>query len=256
MNERMDPRIDKLMAYLYGELPESERRAFERLLGEDAELRQEYEELAGTRAMLPAWRIEERVPSFVLVEDRPEPKRASFWERFVASWKVPSPAWGLAFATIALVVAAAAGLRVQKIDGGLAFRFGEEAAAPVRSTVPELGPGQELALRENPDRSVLVPATADWVTREEMDNQNAELVMALTKALNDYGQRRDAETYGLVQSMAQQLRDEQNRDYRQITGRLDTMGLEVRAARNGISLEDLLHNGAELNPERPLEGKE
>ena len=56
--------------------------------------------------------------------------------------------------------------------------------------------------------------------------------------------------------MAQQLRDEQNRDYRQITGRLDTMGLEVLAARNGISLEDLLHNGAELNPERPLEGKE
>ena len=56
--------------------------------------------------------------------------------------------------------------------------------------------------------------------------------------------------------LAQQLRDEQNRDYRQITGRLDTMGLEVLAARNGISLEDLLHNGAELNPERPLEGKE
>ncbi|MBZ0267083.1 hypothetical protein K8I85_02920, partial [bacterium] len=67
MNERMDPRIDKMIAYLYGELPEAEERAFRRLLEKDDALRAEYEELAGTRETLRGWEVEETVPSFVLV---------------------------------------------------------------------------------------------------------------------------------------------------------------------------------------------
>jgi len=251
MNEHTDPRIDKMVAFLYGELPEGERRAFERMLERDDALRAEFDELKSVRGVLAGWEVEERAPSFVLVEGREKKRdaapglleRFSEWARGLAG----SPAWALAATAVVLLVLAVGGFRIERVDGGVAFRFGGDRPAPVRTEpLPGLGPGQELALREGPATSdgVLTPASS-WVTQDDLDTHNDELLTGLMNALNDYGQRRDQETYALVQTMYQQMRDEQNRDYRQLNGRLDTMGLEVLAARNGVSLEDLLRNGAD-----------
>jgi hypothetical protein len=261
MNEQADPRIDKMVAFLYGELPEGERRAFERMLERDDVLRAEYDELRSVRGVLAGWELEERVPSFVLVEGRPEKPAAApgLLERFTewARGLAGSPAWALAATAVVLLVLAIGGFRIERVDGGVAFRFGGDRPAPARTDpVPGLGPGQELALREGPVTSdgVLTPASS-WVTQGDLDARNEELLMGLMNALNDYGQRRDQETYAMVQSMYQQLRDEQNRDYRQLNGRLDTMGLEVLAARNGVSLEDLLKNGSDTGS-GPTRGEE
>jgi len=251
MNEQTDPRIDKMVAFLYGELPEGERRAFERMLEKDDALRTEFEELKSVRGVLAGWEVEERAPSFVLVEGReakeaPAPgllDRFTEWARGLAG----SPAWALAATAVVLLVLAIGGFRVERVDGGVAFRFGGDrpASERVADPVSGLGPGQELALRDGPAPSdgVLRPASS-WVTQDDLDAQNDELLMGLMNALNDYGQKRDQDTYTLVQTMIQQLRDEQNRDYRQLNNRLDTVSLEVLAARNGVDLEDLLRDGA------------
>jgi hypothetical protein len=255
MKEQLDPRIDKMVAFLYGELPEGERRAFERMLERDDALRAEFEELSSVRGALSGWEVEEHAPSFVLVEDRKDRKAAEprfgLLERFTewAQGLAGSPAWALAATAVLLIVLAVGGVRVERVDGGIAFRFGGDRPAPlVSDPMPGLGQGQELALGEGPVNAdgVMTTVSSDLVTQSDLDTHNEELLMGLMKALNDYGQRRDQETYAMVQSMYQQLRDEQNRDYRQLHGRLDTMGLEVLAARSGVSFEDLLKNGADL----------
>jgi anti-sigma factor RsiW len=48
----LDPRIDKLVALLYGELPETEAREVRAMIEADPGLRHEWEELQGTREML------------------------------------------------------------------------------------------------------------------------------------------------------------------------------------------------------------
>jgi hypothetical protein len=250
MNGNTDPRIDKMMASLYGELPEAEERAFRRLLEKDDALRMEYEELAGTRDMLAGWEVEELVPSFVLVEGTAARRAPSapagdgLWDRLVAAVRsfAVTPAWGLAAAAGVVLVLAMADFRVQRVDGGIAFRFGE-ASTPqqVASTpTPEQGASfpdaRDLAIDGLPTTrpstadspgNVVTPVSTGFVTQEELDHNNAQFMLSLTELLNAYGRQRDQRVSEGFQTLYQQVVSQQNYDYQELAGRIDVLGREL-----------------------------
>ena len=67
-HETVDPNIDKLVAALYGEMTDAERRDFDAQLLVDPALRAEWEELEGTRSFLKGHEVDDHVPSFLMVE--------------------------------------------------------------------------------------------------------------------------------------------------------------------------------------------
>jgi hypothetical protein len=257
-DEPLDPRIDRMMAALYGELSESEERAFERLLEKDDALRAEFEELRETRAILGGWEIEERVPSFVLVDEPAAAERserrspASGWRERVAGFFRPlfaRPAWGLATAAVALLVLAVGGFRVERVDGGVAFRFGEPTAPPTTALddLP-LGPGRSL---DGPSGSgaakggdgAVVPV-AGYVTKRELDDRDAEMMVSLASLLNDYGERRDEEMADLLLNYYRDTRDRQDSDYRDLQRRIDALGYQfLRSTGNAPPLDESLGGG-------------
>ncbi len=243
MDGNVDPRIDKMTAYLYGELPEAEERAFRRLLEKDDALRAEFEELSATRDMLAGWEVEERVPSFVLVEGAQERRettvtREGWWARLRESMGrvAVTPAWGLAAAAVVLLVLAVSDFRVQRVDGGIAFRFGEPApeSAPTQVAgtpprdltldgLPTARPAGNLG---NPN-SAVTPVAAEYVTQTELDQYNAQLMLSLAELLNTYGRQRDERVSDGMQTLYQQVVSQQNYDYQELAGRIDVLGREL-----------------------------
>lgn len=254
MNENLDPRIDKMMAFLYGELPPAEDKAFRRMLESDAALRAEMEELTEVRGALAAWNVEEHVPSFVLVDQGAarKTKRAStgesVWSRLLDSLRSlgAAPAWGLAAAALLLFALAGTGFRVERVPGGIAFRLGSEGTAPETQQAPSpsaedplrnLGPGQPLELA-SPQREGggPVPVSASYMTREEFDSYNGQLLSTLAALLNDYDVRRDQETADLMQGLYRRVNEQQVFDYERVNRRLDALGMQVAVDR-GRSLD-------------------
>jgi hypothetical protein len=271
--EGLDPRIDRMMAALYGELPEAEERAFRRLLEKDDRLRAEFEELKGTREMLAGWEVEERVPSFVLVDGPAEaparptvPEGAGWLDRVraaIASFGA-RPAWGLATAAAALLVLAIAGFRVERLDGGIAFRFGDRPAAPA-PTFDGLGAGQSLddlaaggrsSFAEVGDGSIVPVSDGEYLTAREFDARSTELMVSLASILNDYGAKRDEEVANLLRDFYLETRARQNDDYRELNRRIDTLGYQLlRDQSTGFDperLEELLDDGGS-DRSQPLE---
>jgi hypothetical protein len=271
MREDVDPRIDKMIAFLYGELPPAEEKAFRRLLEKDDALRAEWEELASTRGRLAAWKVEEHVPSFVLVDAAPKSKPvaaggSSAWRRFLDSLRpvAMSPAWGLAAAAMALVVLAAAGFRVERVPNGVAFRFGgSHAPAPAGEVLPGVGSGQplELAARPSappPGKSGLVPVSGSYLTQEEFNAYNSDLMNTLVSLLNRYDEQRDKETTELLQGLYAKINERQMYDYERTNRRIDALGAGLLLESNrSKSIDDVLQ-GAD-RPARdlaPAAGKE
>jgi len=255
MREDVDPRIDKMIAFLYGELPASEERAFRRLLETDVALRSELEELSRTRESLAAWRLEEHVPTFVLVDEgtsRPAPAPVaapSLLARLRESLRAlgAGPAWGLATAAAALVVLAAAGFRAERVPGGVAFRFGgaRPAVSPA-DDLPGLGPGQPIEMARRPEASgpaggAVVPVGAEYLTQDEFESYNTELMTTLAGLLNRYDERRDRETAELLQALYQRINERQGFDYERVNRRIDALGesLVLETSRNR-TIEELL----------------
>jgi hypothetical protein len=241
MREDVDPRIDKMIAFLYGELPPVEEAAFRRLLDADATLRSELEELSSARGLLAAWKVEEAVPSFVLVEGaagRKAVARAPAGDgpvrRFFASLRgfATSPAWAFATAALALVVLAFAGFRVERVPGGVAFRVGgaPPPATPQRE-LPGVGTGQPLELGSRagapPGGSQVVPVSGSYLTHDEFNAYNSQLMTTLASLLNQYDERRDRETTELMQSLYRRINDQQLFDYERTNRRIDALGEQL-----------------------------
>lgn len=271
MREDVDPRIDKMIAFLYGELPPAEEKAFRRLLEKDDALRAEWEELAGVREALGGWRVEEHVPAFVLVDpaSRPKAARASgaagMWQRFVDALRpaAMSPAWGLAAAAMALVVLAAAGFRVERVPQGFAFRFGGDRAAVPSDALPGVGAGQplELAARPSPGSTAgspgIVPASGTYLTQDEFNSYNSELMNTLVGLLNRYDEQRDAETAELLRGLYAKMSERQLYDYERTNRRIDALGagLLVEQSRTQ-SIDDILSGSKSLDGGNPARNTE
>jgi len=259
-DESLDPRIDRMMAALYGELSESEERAFHRLLERDEALRAEWEELRGTRTAIARWEVEDRVPRFVLLEDAGL-RRAQTGPRAgaVGRWLEPFRALRMNWASW-LVTAAVAGVAFlaaearfeQQLEARLAPARGEMAQRPPTEigTRPEV-PIEDLLARPGAgsEASPVVPVTGSWVTRDELDANRDDMLQSLAVLLNQYDQQEDQETLDLLQAMYERLNRQQLYDFRQLAGRVDDLGRELIVNRSVAEqkIEEL------LGPEPPRE---
>jgi hypothetical protein len=242
--EPLDPRIDRMIASLYGELSGAEEIEFQRLLTEDPELRSEYEELRGTRAHMKGWKIERTAPSFVMLEKERSAFSGGLRARFARGFRALSgpSGWALAGAAAALFGLFLAGARVERFDGGVALRFGAPER-PVELAQP-LGPPEGLETKR-PSEPGLVPASvAPYVTREELQTYNDQLMRSLVILLNEYSDRHEGDVAGLVRAVYDQMSIQQSYDYQELAHRLEALGTEMllEKSRRAVSptLEELL----------------
>jgi anti-sigma factor RsiW len=262
--ESLDPRIDRMMAALYGELSDSEARAFHRLLETDEALRAEWEELRGARRAIAGWEVKERVPRFVLLEDAvPRRTRAAKpggggLARWLEPFRALRGSWGFA-----LVAAAAAGVAFlaaeARFERRLEARLGTESrdlvqSAPSGSVLDQRQdvPIEDLLARPGggTDASPVLPATGTYVTRAELEASRDEMLQSLAVLLNQYDQREDQETLDLLQAMYERVNRQQLYDFRQLAGRVDNLGRELIVNRSVAEqkIEEL------LGPEQSREG--
>lgn len=120
-----------LLAYLYDELPPSDRQAFDRHLGSCVDCREEVDGLRGTRTHLMSWAPPEPDLGFQIV-------RSASVAAPPARWWRASPAWGLAAAAM-LTLAASAGLanvEIRNGSDGLVVRTGWNRGATAAATAP------------------------------------------------------------------------------------------------------------------------
>jgi len=249
--EPVDPRMEKLVASLYNELSPEEEREFQELLMKDPGLRAEWDDLVSTRSMLGAWEVEEKVPSFVMVD--PEPARvrpaAGFLtgvrERFGSFFAVSG--WAVAAAALLLMVFTLKGYRFERIDGGWAFRApGKNTTAPVLNQdqlatsnptpapveapkTPEGGPVRETVTPQSQQSPVQLVSGGDYMTRQEFDRKSNEMVRVFAELMNDYRSRQDTEVANMVRTVYGQLNERQFADYRELRGRIEAVGLGLMA---------------------------
>jgi len=168
MKDPLDPRIDMMMASLYGELSDEDEARFREMLENDSALRAEWEDLRATRRLLSSWDLEDRTPSFVLLpaeaaarqqqDENPVPR--SFWAALREGWRrhTAMAGWAVATAAVLLAILALAEFRVQLLDGGIAFRFGPPSAERIEPSREQMIPnGQPPSNRQLAD----APAPSD-----------------------------------------------------------------------------------------------
>jgi hypothetical protein len=252
-----------MMAALYGELSESEERAFHRLLEADDVLRAEWNELQESRNVLAAWQVEERVPSFVLLEGAAERNAASgappagggWFRRLIEPLRGfgTSPAWGLATAVVAILAFLIADSRVDdKVSQEIAALearsatqaptgMPRDAARPAGVTMEEFLAAAPGSADSRPGGEI-VPASAEYVTQAELQARNDALVQSLVRLLNEYGERHDQSTLDLMQAMYERVNQQQLYDYRQLAGSVEDVRQELRLNRTEAEqqIEDLL----------------
>ena len=236
-NESIDPRIEKLVALLYGELPEAEAQALRGELDGDPELRGEWEELTAARAFLGTWEAPEHSPGFVFVNEQEGAphRRAGFRERFRAL--VPVWSWGLAATAVAVLVLAGSGFQVEKMDNGFAFRFGDkksQAPATAESLVPDgvrgvplASPPVQAVSTEPVPTSQETASGSPYLTKQEFQAYTAGMAQTMVALLNEYGHQRDQEVGSALQDVLKNLSEKQTEDYRDLRGRFDAFASDL-----------------------------
>ena len=179
-----------LLAYLYEELPSSNRQAFDQHLVSCADCREEVEGLRGTRSHLASWAPPEPDLGFHVVRSAAPPATVVTPARW---WRV-SPAWGLAAAALLTVAvsAAVANVEVKVGSDGVVVRTGWNRGAGVGAA--------------EPSPAVLVtPASTSEIQRvearvKELEQQLAARQTALVPASTG-GRMSDAEIARFVRQM-------------------------------------------------------
>jgi anti-sigma factor RsiW len=122
---------ERLLEYLYDELPASERAGFEAHLRECGDCHAELSALGGTRLALSNWSPPDAELGFRIVRERSSPEPRSF--RGFGSF---SPAWAFAAAAILVLAVAAAisNIEVRYGNDGVIVRTGWNRTADVDPT--------------------------------------------------------------------------------------------------------------------------
>ncbi len=260
----LDPRIERLIALLYGELPEEEERAMREEIDRDETLRAYWGELSGTRTILREWDLAETAPGFVFVKGpdargaappAPSPLPAAAWRRRLSGILGASP-WAIAVTATAVAVLAVGGFRVEKEDGALAFRFGagrsdrEQTAAPAvaQRSVPSgsletLPVGRQPAVAGDENR---------YITRTEFDAYSSGMMRTLAAVLNEYARRRDQQVTDVLQTAFSGIAEKQNEDYRDLQGQLEVLKLGLSEDQVNTRMQiDYLMDQSEKGQEIP-----
>lgn len=200
---------ERLLDYLYSELPAAERAAFELHLHECLECRTDLAELGETRLALASWAPPDSELSFRIVRNHPPaPRRAAWGIR---------PAWGLAAAAVLVLAAAAAIAHVEmRYDrDGFVVRTGwardgvpdppgssQAAAVPVAVSSEQLK-ALDLRLRQL-EQSRPRTVSAATMRDEEQRMSDAELLRAVRKIVAESESKQQRE---LALRVAQVIRD-------------------------------------------------
>jgi hypothetical protein len=245
----IDPRFEKLVALLYGELSAEEERQVRAMIAADEPLRQAWEDLVAARTALHEWEAQEPVPSFVFLrEEERAPSaaagtpgtagriRASWKERLRAATMLP---WATAAAALVISLLAIGDFRVIRSEQGWSVGFGAAPPptlpAPQTASLPPGDPGEvgrlegsssmEPALGQPAGEPVLAAAdgTKPYLTKDEFQAYATGLTQTVVALLNDYGRERDREVAGLMQAALTGVAARQTTDYRELKGRLEAV---------------------------------
>jgi hypothetical protein len=266
-DDKLDPRMQQMVAALYGELSESEETEFRELLASDPRLQAEWAELQESRFALAALEQEEAAPSFVFLGEEDERRALShtpggvgdrirgFLDRLGSG-----PAWGLAATAVLALVLGLSGFRVQKIDGGFAFRFGEAEPPVFTADVP--APPQTLdSVIGNEARPPMSMGTVGatpvagehYLSRQEMVDYESQVLQLMSAMLKDYSRYRDQELAGIIRSMYAEMNHKQERVYDDLRGRIEAVnvGLMLESNRTESLYDDLLDGKDNDAPPEP-----
>jgi hypothetical protein len=237
-NDPVDPKIDMLVSALYGELSDAERGEFEALLASDAALRAEWEELSGTRSMLGAWELDERVPSFIVVDPGPARRRPAadgWWSRLSERFRgaFTFGGWAVAGAAAAVMVLAFGGLNVQKTADGFAVSFGKssdttpvetaQTESPVRVPVDRAGGALNGGTNADGTLQQVSNGTTPYLTRDEFDQYTAGMLQMMASYLSDYRSRRDQEIGAALRTLYGEINQRQSLQYEDLLSKIDSM---------------------------------
>lgn len=232
---------ERLLDYLYDELPESERGAFELHLRGCAACQTELSELGGTRMALAAWSPPDSELGFKIVRERPSSDKRSWFRPFAGLGA--RPAWAFAAAAILVLAVAAAisNIELRYGNDGLVVRTGWNrsptlevasgaagTAAPVSLTSEEWGnrlrdldqrlqqveqqsrtlraatlPGEETQAATNRTSDAELLRTVRKIISESETRQQRELAMRLTQVMRDFDATRTGDLARIEQGLRQ-----------------------------------------------------
>lgn len=268
---------EQLIALLYGELNSTEERELRLRLETDADLRREWDELQEGRNWLGALETDVEVPSFVFLtgpgEERsrqmvaappaalqadpaPAPARAAArgW------WHWASPVWGAVAAVVLIGVLGLSGFRVQAIDGGLAFTFGDKAPAEPAQTLADTGTATHSPdLRGTNPGGVQTTPVSGHVDGDADEVGQDDLLYMVGAMIEERDRRRDQELAGILQAMYQDVGARQDRDYQDLKDRIRAMNVGMMLDRRGYenrfnNLEGEGVQSLDIPPGQPVNG--
>jgi hypothetical protein len=218
---------ERLLDYLYDELPASERAAFELHLRECEDCDAELSALGGTRTALSTWSPPDAELGFKIVRQQLSTERRSFWT--VGAFR---PAWALAAAAILVLAIAAAisNIEVRYGSDGVVVRTGWSRTTEVPTTTSDAA-GVPVAF--TPD---------EWGSRlkllddrlQQLEQQNRQVRAAAlpddTSAGTTPARMSDAQ---LLQTMRKIIADSEARQQRELAMRLTQVVRDFDATRAG-----------------------
>ena len=230
--DAMDPRKEKLIAALYGELSPEDEREFEAMLAEDGELRSEFEELQGTRTFLKQWELPDAAPNFVFMDEKLESagrEGQGFWARLKRGLSAPIPSWGFAGATMALAVLILTGFRVDWVNHGVVFRFGSEPATVATTEFP--GVDTRIGMANGPADITARPVMQQGlpVTRDDLDRYSGGMMQAMSNMLDSRQTKQNTELAYILQAFYEELHLQRERDYDELRAQVQGVGLGLMA---------------------------
>ena len=205
-----------MVAALYGELSEPERRALLERVTADPALRAEWEELQEAQSLLRRAEVAEPVPDFVFLAPTPSATKAR--PRAWGGWRLP--ALGFAAAAAALLALMVGGLRVDRMDHGLALQWGPSPVpAPAGTTMAGI-PLEPAASGTTAEAQPAAPVQRSYLTRNELVAYTQELVRVMGSDLTDYDRRRSGETVYMIREAFDELARRQQQDYERLDARV------------------------------------
>jgi len=282
--EPLDSRIEMMIASLYGELSPEDEARFRDLRSSDPELQKEWEELTSTRSILGAWEFDEPTPAF----EHPLEPKSSAWDA-LPQGRNTTPArksegggwldrlralldpsrglgWAVAGAALVLLALSWSGLRVERVDGGFAFRMN-----PAES--PSVPNGSNPLLTSSPGGASPAPGTtipltgqfasvdagtAPYLTRSEFDAYTAGMARVMSELVHTENENsvRNQEFSGFMRTLVESMSDRRDEDRREFITKIEALryGLQEVEAQTNDRIDLIQVSGQSLTPPADREG--
>jgi hypothetical protein len=244
-----DPRQQRLVALLYGELTDADAEATRREIDADPDLRRAWEEIRDAREALGELGVEAAGPAPAwspLAEGSSLRSIGDSFQRRRQPGPQPSPqpgrqpgahrrhrlrelalgsAWGVAAAAVLLLALGLARFRVERVENGLAFRVG--ATRATGGALPGAVAGHGAGAAEPAVTAAYGFPTPEpvYVTRDELSDYSAEIGRRLAVLLDDHARRRDTETAAWMQIAIEEMSRRQARDYGDLRYQIQQVGI-------------------------------